>query len=196
VAAFTVLVGYIGFQAVLLQRATEIGKTYVAEHQLSQARAHALPQPFSPFHWMVVIEQDEAYAYAYVNLARNERVPTPPDDAFWLKRVYASYQGAQHARWQRVSRVGEDETQRALVQSAWNAPALLPYRQFTLFAVPYRVDRTNPKTCVWFQDLRFALVGRDMPFRYGACRESERAPWAVYRVVDDVDGKEISEAVL
>ena len=36
----------------------------------------------------------------------------------------------------------------------------------------YRIDRGNPSSCIWFQDLRFVTPGRDVvPFRYGLCGE-------------------------
>jgi inner membrane protein len=48
---------------------------------------------------------------------------------------------------------------------------------------------------VWFNDLRFALVGRDMPFRYGACRESDTTPWKAYRLINDDNGGDILEMI-
>jgi hypothetical protein len=36
-------------------------------------------------------------------------------------------------------------------------------------------------TCVWFLDLRFVNPGREwVPFQYGACRESDTAPWRAF----------------
>jgi inner membrane protein len=48
---------------------------------------------------------------------------------------------------------------------------------------------------VWFNDLRFALAGRDMPFRYGACRTGKDAAWRVHRLINDDNGQEIFEAI-
>ena len=46
----------------------------------------------------------------------------------------------------------------------------------------YGVDRGNPSTCVWFQDLRFFTPGRAVwPFRYGMCREGGDR-WRPYRL--------------
>jgi len=50
-------------------------------------------------------------------------------------------------------------------------------------------------TCVWFNDLRFAVVGRAMPFRYGACRDGVNGPWKVYRLTNDDNGSELFEAI-
>jgi hypothetical protein len=51
--------------------------------------------------------------------------------------------------------------------------------------VLYRVDRGNPSTCAWFQDLRFFTPGRHTrPFRYGMCREGT-GPWERYELAAD-----------
>lgn len=49
----------------------------------------------------------------------------------------------------------------------------------------YRVERGNPSTCVWFQDLRFFTPGRSsFPFRYGLCRDGD-GPWQPYQLVGE-----------
>jgi inner membrane protein len=50
---------------------------------------------------------------------------------------------------------------------------LARYRHFALFPAVYRLDRSPERTCVSFNDLRFAVVGRTMPFRYGSCRDGD-----------------------
>lgn len=182
-----VLAGYVGFQAVLLERAIAIGREYIGAQSLQGAWAHAVPQPLSPFNWMVVVEQPEGYRLAYVNLLRNEPVPEAPD-ASWLRSLNASYRPVKDAEWQEVLRYGAHERDVNLVREAWNAATLARYRDFALFPALYRVDRNSTRLCVWFQDLRFRVRGRSMPFRYGACRGAANSDWAAYRFpdVDDV----------
>ncbi|HEX7044031.1 MAG TPA: metal-dependent hydrolase [Burkholderiales bacterium] len=182
-AASLVLAAYVGFQGVLHAHAVRIGEAYAQAQRLERATAHALPQPFSPFHWMVVVEQPEAYHLSYVSLIRGEVRETPPDAGF-LRRVYDSYRPVDEAIWQRVPRYGDAAEDAALAQAFWASDAFARYRRFAMFPSAYRVSRTAEHACVWFADLRFALVGRSMPFRYVGCRAHEAAAWVV-RPVDE-----------
>jgi inner membrane protein len=52
--------------------------------------------------------------------------------------------------------------------------------------VVYRIDRGNPSTCIWFEDLRFVTPGRDANiFRYGLCSEDGAEDWRFYRLLGD-----------
>ncbi|MGB7947977.1 MAG: metal-dependent hydrolase [Candidatus Binatia bacterium] len=186
-ASLAILVSYVGFQAVLLGRAVAAGHEYIAAQNLQGARAHAIPHPLSPFNWMVIVEQQKAYRLAYVNLLRNEPVPEPVN-ASWLQRLRASYRPVKDAEWQEVARYGTDEREEKLVRDGWKADVLARYRDFALFPALYRVDRNSRHVCVWFQDLRFRVRERAMPFRYGVCRGNTDSYWTAYRFpdVDDV----------
>jgi inner membrane protein len=166
-----VLAAYVGFQAVLHQRAVAVGDAYVATHRLGSARARAIPQPLSPFNWMVVVEEPQGYHLAYVSLLRKEITPQPPPDASWFRKLTASYRPVKEAQWQPVPRYGAVDADRDLAEAAWHSEALARYRSFALFPALYRVDHAPERTWVWFNDLRFAVVGRTMPFRYGSCRD-------------------------
>ncbi|MGH7853629.1 MAG: metal-dependent hydrolase, partial [Candidatus Binatia bacterium] len=148
----------------------------------------AIPQPLSPFNWMAVVEQPATYHLSYISLLRDVTPPEPPADASWLRSLSASYRPVKAAQWQQVPRYGAVDADVTLVQAAWQADALARYRDFALFPAVYRVARGPARTCVWFQDLRFAIRGRALPFRYGACRADGDAPWKVYPLSGDNDG--------
>jgi inner membrane protein len=196
--ALAVLAGYVGFQGILHERAVAVGERARAALGLAAAEVevHAIPQPFSPFNWMIVLADEREYRLSYVNLIA-ERVPEPPPpEASWLRRLLAAYRPVTALVWTRVPRHGDDPAQAALAEAAWEAPVFERYRRFALFPAVYRVDRSPARTCVWFQDLRFALAGRDMPFRYGTCRDGNpNEPWRVYRLLDDGHGREILDAI-
>jgi len=61
------------------------------------------------------------------------------------------------------------------------------------FPALYR-DHKKDGLCVWFNDLRFALAGRTMPFRYGACRNGTDTVWRIHRLFSDDNGLEILDA--
>ena len=194
VIGLAVLASYVGFQGILHQRAIDVGNDYTTRHRLEAGTAQAIPQPFSPFHWMIVIPQKDEYHLAYVSLWRETIPEFPPANANWLRHVYASYYPARDAAWTQVPRFGTGK-EALLAEQLWNSEILAAYRKFALFPALYGVDRIQGRVCVWFNDLRFALVGRNMPFRYGACRNRMEIAWRVYRLFIDDNGKEISEAM-
>jgi hypothetical protein len=50
----------------------------------------------------------------------------------------------------------------------------------------YAIQRTAGEQCAWFQDLRFAVPGREtVPFRYGMCRAGPSAPWQRFEMVGE-----------
>ena len=56
------------------------------------------------------------------------------------------------------------------------------FRDFALYPVLHRIDRSASDTCVWFTDLRFNFPGMIPTFRYGLCAVGEQAPWQAYRL--------------
>lgn len=193
IAALIVLAGFVGFQWTQHQRAIGVGRDYATANKLDAAQVHAIPQPFSPFHWMVVVEQPRGYRLAHISLTRDQPPPELPPDANWLLRVSASYQPVRSARWQTFERFGNADP--ALAEAAWNTDALARYRQFALFPAVLRLDKLPERSCVWFDDLRFNLVGRHTPFRFGACRGNPSNEWKVYQLANDDSGNEILNAI-
>lgn len=180
VVGLAVLVGYIGFQGVLHERALNVGRAYAARASLP-GRVHALPQPFTPFHWLVVIELPARYHMAYISLWRSERAPAPASDAGWLRHHVAAYDPPDAARWIEIARYGEARYA-PLARELWASDVLAAYRHFAMLPALHAADGDDERLCLWFEDLRFALVGREMPFRYGACRTGGH--WRVYRYGD------------
>ena len=179
VAASVLLAAYVGLQWVQKQRAEEIGRQYAAARGLAGAAVHALPRPVSPFNWTVFVSDETAHHFAHLNLVRSEPRALAPDDGF-VARLDAAYLPVAQARWETRSRFGESAATRALAREAWNAPALAFFRWFA--DKPAFDGVGDASTCVWFADLRFLTPGREsMPFRYGACRAREDAPWIAYQ---------------
>ncbi|HEX9812607.1 MAG TPA: metal-dependent hydrolase [Burkholderiales bacterium] len=192
VIGLAVLTAYVGVQAGLHYRAKGIGEAYISANGLDRAQAHALPQPFSPFHWLIVVVEPQRYTLSYISLTRTD-VRTPPVDAGVLRRVYDSYRPLDRAIWQIVPRYGESVNDREIVRALWDSKVFTRYRRFAMFPAAYRVDRASERTCVRFADLRFALSGRTAPFRYAGCRENSAGDWRMYYVSDD--GTELLYAI-
>ncbi len=181
VLALAVLAAYIGLQSVLYERALGIARAYASTHALAGAETYALPQPFSPFNWMTVAVQGDTYYLAYISLWRSTVSPAPPG-AGMLRRIYHSYRPADRAEWQRRARFG-DGADAVLARAVWEHADMRLYRTFALLPALFRIDRRDG-TCVWFRDLRFALIGRGPVFPFGLCREHEQGPWRLHRLAD------------
>lgn len=175
--------GYVGFQALQLHRATDVGQAYARAQGLEEAVVSALPRPVSPFNWMVVVATPDAYHYSFVNLRRREPRPLEPDDGF-IARLDAPYLPIAMAQWERVPRFGVG-ADRALAEEAFHQPGFRFFRWFAAYPVLAEVERGNPSDCVWFRDLRFLTPGRDgWPFRYGMCREAGSSEWQPYQALE------------
>jgi inner membrane protein len=184
VLGFVALAAYLGYAALMRAEALDLAARQAAELRWTDARLHAVPRPLSPHNWMVVVENDDGYRYALVNLRRSEVRPLAPD-AGRLARIDAAYLPVALARWQRVERHGRDPLARALVREAWEGERFAFYRWFASLPALYRVDAGEQRICVWFQDLRFHVPGRaNMPFRYGQCR-TRTEDWHPYQYPGD-----------
>lgn len=68
VAGLLGLAAYVGLQGVLQQRAIGLGEAYAEALGLGEAPVQALPQPFSPGHWTVVVSEDGVHHAAWVRV--------------------------------------------------------------------------------------------------------------------------------
>ncbi len=177
--ALAVLAGYGAFLAALQQRAVGIGAAYAQALGLAGATPHALPQPFSPFHWKVIVRHGEAYHEALVDLLPGpslvERIPAMGRYA----AMASAYRPAP--QWRVHPRYGSKPREGALAREAWAQDAFRNFRAFARFPALYRIDQEGGAHCVWFVDLRFTLPGRAPSFVFGLCRERPGAPWRLAR---------------
>ena len=187
-AGLAVLAGYVGLQAVLHSRAVAFGAEYAQRAGFAAPRVAAIPRPVSPFNWMVVVVEGDRYHLANVNLVR-EAVPPPPGPGTgFFARYDAPYAPLALAKWIAVDKYGPDPASRELAARVFAEPGLRFFRWFADLPALYRIDRGNPSTCVWFEDLRFVTAGSDRNiFRYGMCRENGTADWRPYRFRGDGD---------
>jgi inner membrane protein len=185
VLGLAVLAGYVGFQAVLHSRAVDFGVEYARQRGWGSAKVSAIPRPVSPFNWTVFVTEGDRYHLAHVNLVRERIRPTPGPEAGLFERVDAPYAPVAEAKWAVLDKYGDDSS-RELATRAYAEPRLGFFRWFAAFPALYRIDRGNPSTCVWFQDLRFVTPGSDRNiFRYGVCREEGEEVWRAYRLLGD-----------
>lgn len=168
--ALVLLVGTIGAQLMLKERAIRVGQAYASANGWLTASVDALPQALSPFRWMVVVKNENAYSYTYLNLLHQEAVPAPISESSWLSRFNASYPSAERAVWYKQEQFGLDRQDSQLSRQAFSHPSFAFFRWFAAYPVLYRIERVPNSQCVWFEDLRFRLPGLERPtFRFGMC---------------------------
>jgi inner membrane protein len=173
-AALVVLVAYVGFQAVLKERALDFAREYARAQGLSKVELTAIPRAVSPFNWTVFASDELAHRFAHVNLRRTEPLPAAHD---FIGRMDAAFQPLTLARWETRTRYGDGEQQK-VTREAWDSPGLAFLRWFA--ALP-AFDGRSEGDCVWFVDLRFLNPGREwVPFQYGACRADPTGTWRAY----------------
>jgi inner membrane protein len=181
-----VLAGYVGLQTVQRERAIDFAERYAASREFGGAQVSAVPRPVSPFNWLVMVSEGERYHYANVNFVRDTTPAVPGPEAGLIARLNAAYAPPEQAKWMTVHKYGLDPSERELAASALAHPKLGFYRWFADYPALYRIDRSNPSTCVWFEDLRFTTPGRDSNlFRYGLCSENGLDEWRTFRLLDD-----------
>jgi len=174
VAGCALLAGYVGFQYLQKEKATEFGERYARDRGLRDASVNVQPRPVSPFNWTVFVSDAEAHRFAHVNLVREAPRVYREGDGF-VAMLDSAYEPLSAARWETRTRFGEGAS-RGLAEEAWNSRAMAVYRWFA--DLPAYDGVSGGSTCVWFIDLRFTTPGRGtLPFRYGACRDRPDAPW-------------------
>jgi inner membrane protein len=183
IAGLATLAGYVGLQAIAQSRAIDFGADYARRSGLAGAAVAAIPRPVSPFNWMVVVTDGDRYRYANVNLVRDT---PPPASVGFIARLDAPYAPRAQAKWITVEKYGAADAERALAMRILADPKLGFFRWFAGHPALYRIDRGKPSTCVWFEDLRFVMAGRDSSiFRFGLCNETGTVGWEAFRLNDD-----------
>ena len=82
-----------------------IRKEHVRRERVPAVRVAAFPQPFSSFSWRVIVETEDYYDIAYVNLAGGYAMPAK-DTGIWNK-VRATYSARTRMNWERQRRYGD-----------------------------------------------------------------------------------------
>ena len=181
-ASLVALFGYILLQGGLKLQALSIGRDHVQREAIPALRVTALPQPFSPFNWKVIIESSDYYDIAYTSLSGGY-AGSGGGTGFW-SQVHDTYQAPAQIRWMRQRRFGAPGREAERVQQLWSDRQLDHFRRFAEFPVLYRIDREAERTCIWYTDLRYVLPFLTPPFRYGLCRDTPQSGWKLQRLRD------------
>jgi inner membrane protein len=161
-----------------LQAALRVEALAVARASGPGAPLRALPQPLSPFHWLLVVGEEDGHRIAHLDLLE-WRPPVWLGEG-WPLRLAAGYRPAADLRWTRYRRPDAPGESGAETRAAW--ARLEGFARFAELPALYRIDRDGRGVCVWFADLRHILPALEPSFRYGACRAEPGDPWRPYRL--------------
>lgn len=171
------LVAYLALQTALYWRTVNIGEAYLEDRGL-EGQVHALPQPFAPILWKLVVSHQERYFVAYLNHWLGETIPAS-DNAGLLLRLWAAYRPIDDLSWTEYRRLGA--TDEDLAREVWRQDRFEAFRQFAMLPALYRIDRSGNGICVWFTDLRHNFPLLPPSFRYGMCLAGG-GEWDLYRL--------------
>ncbi len=176
------LAGYLGFQLFLQQQAISLGEKFVKTEGVEQSTIHALPQPLSPFNWLILVSDGQQHHMALVNLAYIEGSLPLANKLGWLGELWSAYQPPNALTWKTHSLYGDVDNQRDFVKEVWQLAPFVEFRRFARFPVLYRIDQIEGESCVWYTDLRYVLPHLTPPFRYGMCGRGSTDTWTLYRL--------------
>ncbi|WP_293005209.1 metal-dependent hydrolase [Nitrosomonas sp.] len=178
ITALASLCGYVFFLWTLHQQAVEIAIRYADAQALPKAHITVLPQPLSPFHWKIIIQHDETYHLADMNLRQSEK---QHKTTWLLSKMTAAYRPILENNWHIQQQFGGDSTNRTRIREAWLSPSFEPFRVFAQFPILERTDTSEQGLCIWFYDLRFKFPGLPPSFRYSVCRQNDLSDWQMVR---------------
>ncbi len=179
-----VLAGYVGLQTWQMNEARAVGVRHAAAQGVQAVQISALPQPLSPFHWKVLVQDARGYHVADVHLRRRDALPDPGPEAGFFRRLAALYRPLDDLHWRYQPQFGAGAEPSALAAVVWQDNALAGLRRFTEYPALYAIEAQGSGVCVWFYDLRFELRNLRNPFIFGGCREGSGGAWRLEQLME------------
>lgn len=178
--ALTAVLAYMAFLALQQHKALELARQHAQALERPSASVTALPQPFSPFNWMLIVEDGDTWHIARVNLRRHAGAAA---GSWWpgiAGRMHEAYRSGAQENWFAAPRFGDEDP--AFAREAWRHEVFTPFRDFARFGRLLEITADEARRCAWFADLRFALPELGPSFRFAACRTSARPDeWTLVR---------------
>lgn len=182
ITGMAVLLGFVGYQAHLHQRAISIAESYRSSQGWATAQVHALPQFLSPYHWKLIITHQDQYHVAYVNIIKQQSLAmSGTDKPGFISQVCAYFKPVSELNWLVHDRYGKQADKQKMAWAIWSLDEFSDIRRFMKFPALDRIELRPEGTCGIFIDHRFVIDGlRTTPFQFGAC-QNKQAKWRVYR---------------
>ncbi len=152
---------YVFFCALQHQKAKELASTYTAKHGIQVEKMASLPQPLSPFRWVILIEDQDFVYQGFVDfIKRNREIGTKGTSL--LDRLHGQYRPPEKV----LLRAWEKTIDLPWVDKAMDEKGVRFFFWFARFPVLKGVNSRNGRHRVEFFDLRFYVVEDRIPFVY------------------------------
>jgi inner membrane protein len=179
--ALACAIGYVGFLGLQRERALAAARDLVAQAGLGAARMDALPQPFSPYHWALIVSAEDTRRHAFVRL-RERELWWSDSEGTLLRRMASAYRPPAQAAWESYPLPDQGDGDRTHASAAWRSEALAPFRRFAAWPVVWRIESAPAQMCLAYADLRFKLPELAPSFIFRACAEPPWERWRLERV--------------
>lgn len=200
---------YLGLMVNFQQYALSVIDDRTRTDPIPVDKVYALPQPFIPFHWRLVIDRHTDYETAGLSLfgkATHLMEELFTSNNFGMSVLSATFQdendhahlketrnhipgigigdfrAVQQLRWQRVSKFGDTPKESDQALAVWRQGSFSNFRKFSSLPVLYRIDNDPGSLCIWYTDWRYIMPLMKPPFRYGMCRVHPNKSWQLYRL--------------
>ena len=197
-AIFIYLLAVFSFQ----QDAKKILQTRIGSSPNLPEQNYAIPQPFLPFHWKLIIDRQNHYEIAHLTLFKaastfinnqlrilqaygvywNSGIPQNTKKIDCCKTDITDFISANKLEWKIIPKFGNTDQEIRLSNQVWQHDSFAEFRYFAFIPVLYRIDQGMNSECVWFTDMRYILPQMKPLFRYGMCRSDRDNQWKVYRL--------------
>ncbi len=177
--ALGLLLAYLAFLAALESEARATALDFAHDHGLQARNVMALPQPFTPLNWKLLVTEGSTVHEAHLHLGRHF---PPALGALLFPRTAAAFRPRHDLAFVAHPRFGADPRRLDLAREVWQERDFAGFRRFAAYPVLYRVDAGAAEACFWFTDLRYTLPGMLPAFRFGMCRVSPDSSWHLYRL--------------
>jgi inner membrane protein len=199
---------YIGLMFYFQQSALAVIDTRTRTSQIPIDKVYALPQPFIPFHWKLVIDHQAYYETADLSLfgKATRLINELLSNINFRMSVFSTlkryekehkhfiktrnhipviniddFHSVNQLQWQKLSKHG-DALEIDQVLEVWQHDSFSKFRKFSSLPILYRVDTDPGSTCIWYTDIRYVFPLMKPPFRYGMCRQHSNNNWQLYRL--------------
>lgn len=144
------------------QRALALAQSYSKRVKEEILQYVALPQPISPFRWALYIETPQHLYQGFVDLRRQERLPSGTRPDSYLERLNHLYDPPRNIIFRSVEKLPNSP----LVKNALNTEGVRFFYWFARFPVVRKIESNLERSRVEFMDMRFYIPGLRQPFVY------------------------------
>src|SRR3990172_571002 len=130
---------YVLLQWHLKTQARETGASALDHAGATDVNTIALPQPFSPFHWRIIIRENDGYSSALIDLLGVSEKLARWESTLPFIDLVSAYRDVAHATWEKYTLLGDQPGQQLLAHTAWEQKGMAEFRKFAVFPVLYRI---------------------------------------------------------